>query len=143
MMRTIPRKYLVLLALIVAVILSVLLFVKYNGGNEAEIEILIGRPVEASETAVDFTHSPKLSKKTANNILLALLSGKSLPDQAAPTMPPAAIIMIQSDGVAYMYSAWVDESDLIYAIQTDDEATDYRVASLSGDELDFFEGIHA
>ena len=136
------KQVVVILALIVVAALVVLLFVKFNAGNEADIKVVIGRPVEASETAVDFTNSPKLSKKTTNHILLALLSSKSLPDHAAPNTQPDAVMMIQNDGLAYMYSVWVDGNGLIYAMQTDGEATAYRVASLSGDELRLFEGIN-
>lgn len=138
-MRAIFRKYGIFLALIAVAALSVLLFVKCN---EPELKIVIGRPVEGSETAADFTNSPKFSKKATNGILFALLSSKALPEQASPGTPPDRIMMIQNGGISYVFSVWLDESDLIYAKQIDGEAIDdYRVASLSDDELGYFENI--
>ena len=122
--------------------LLVLLFVKCN---EPDVKIVIGFPVEGSTPAVDYTNSEPISdKQTVNRILFAMLSGKSLAGSAAPNTPPDAVMMIEpkKENLAYIFSVWVDQNSVIYAMETGDEATEYRVINnLSDEECRIFAGI--
>lgn len=132
---------------VAAVALLVLLFVKCNEANEADVDIVIGFPVEAVTPAVDYTNSKPISdKQTVNRILFAMLSGKALAGSAVPNTPPDAVMMIQPKGenLAYIFSVWVDQSSVIYAMGTGDEVTEYRMIDhLSDAECRIFDGIKA
>ena len=138
------KKCCIFLVLFAAVASLILLFAKCN---EADVNIVIGFPVEATTTAIDYTNSKPISdKRTVNRILFALLSGKSLAGSAAPNTPPDAIMMIQSKGenLAYLFSVWVDQTSVIYAMGTDGEATEYRmIDNLSNEEYRNFDNIKA
>lgn len=136
------KKYCIFLALFAAAAALILLFVKCN---EADVTIVIGFPAENAADAVDYTRSKPISdRQTVNHILFALLSGKSLAGPAAPDTPPDAVMMIQSkkENLAYQFSVWVDQTNVIYAMGTGSEAAEYRVTgSLSDEELRIFDRI--
>ena len=148
-MKTNIKKYGIFLALFALAAatftLLVLLFVKCNECNEPDVKIVIGFPVKGSTPAVDYTNSEPISdKRTVNRILFALLSGKSLAGSAAPNTPPDAVMMIEpkKENLAYIFSVWVDQNSVIYAMETGDEATEYRVINnLSDEECRIFAGI--
>lgn len=136
-MKPVLKKYCVILVLVAAAALLVLLFVKCKECNEPDVKIVIGFPVEGSTPAVDYTNSEPISdKQTVNRILLAMLSGKSLDGSAAPNTPPDTVMMIrpQKENYGYLFSVWVDQNSVIYAMGTGDEATEYRVINNLSDE---------
>lgn len=121
------KKCCIILVLLAAVASFILLLVKCN---EADVTIAIGFPAQAETAAIDYTSSKPISdKQTVNRILLALLSGKPLTNSAAPNTPPDAVMMIQfkEENIAYQFSVWVDQPRVIYAMETGDEAVEYRV----------------
>lgn len=106
----------------------VLLFVEHN---KPCFNIVFGSPKTdggTEVTAVDFTNSKPLDKRTAEHIILGFVSGRSLPSSAAPSTTPDAVMMVRSreDNTAYLFSVWVDETRVIYAMGTDSDITEYR-----------------
>lgn len=134
------------LFVLAAAALLVLLFVKCKECNEPDVKIVIGFPVpvEGTTFGVDYTNSKPISdRQTVNRILFAMLSGKSLAGSAVPNTLPDAVMMVQPKGenLAYIFSVWVDQNSVIYAMGTGDEATEYRVIDyLSDEECRIFDG---
>ena len=126
------KKCCIFLALLAAAAVLIVLFIKWN---EADVSITIGFPVEAG--AVDYTNSKPISdRRTVNRILFALLTGKSLAGSAAPDMPPDAVMMIRpkEENIGYPFSIWLDQTSVIYAMGTGDDAAEYRIVNNLSDE---------
>ena len=126
------KKCCIFLVLLAAAAVLIVLFIKWN---EADVSITIGFPVEAG--AVDYTNSKPISdRRTVNLILFALLTGKSLDDSAVPNMPPDAVMMIRpkEENIGYPFSIWLDQTSVIYAMGTGDDATEYRIVNNLSDE---------
>ena len=126
------KKCCIFLVLLAAAAVLIVLFIKWN---EADVSITIGFPVEAG--AVDYTNSKPISdRRTVNLILFALLTGKSLDDSAVPNMPPDAVMMIRpkEENIGYPLSIWLDQTSVIYAMGTGDDATEYRIVNNLSDE---------
>ena len=126
------KKCCIFLVLLAAAAVLIVLFIKWN---EADVSITIGVPVEAG--AVDYTNSKPISdRRTVNLILFALLTGKSLDDSAVPNMPPDAVMMIRpkEENIGYPFSIWLDQTSVIYAMGTGDDATEYRIVNNLSDE---------
>ena len=126
------KKCCIFLVLLAAAAVLIVLFIKWN---DADVSITIGFPVEAG--AVDYTNSKPISdRRTVNLILFALLTGKSLDDSAVPNMPPDAVMMIRpkEENIGYPFSIWLDQTSVIYAMGTGDDATEYRIVNNLSDE---------
>ena len=135
------KKCCIFLALLAAAAVLIVLFIKWN---EADVSITIGFPVEAG--AVDYTNSKPISdRRTVNRILFALLTGKSLDDSAVPNVPPDAVMMIRpkEENIGYPFSIWLDQTSVIYAMGTGDDAAEYRIVSISDEEYRVFNSIIA
>lgn len=128
------------LALLLVLALLILLYWAHNRGDRS---ILIGVPHYSADggVATDFTNSPEISRKTADRLLSALLNGDPLPGSRVPTAPPDAVMMVNMGGVSYLYSVWLEGSQLIYAKNAASAEPYYRVTDLSDEALSLFSRV--